>query len=73
MYDILSDKPSIILMDEIANGVDPETTIKIVDSLFRYFRINNILCLVTTHLPYLQEMEYDSQINIAMGGIITMA
>ena len=73
MYDILSNKPSMVLMDEIADGVDPETTIKIANALFRYFRINNILCLVTTHLPYLQEMEYDSQINIAMGGIVTMA
>lgn len=63
-YDILTHKPAMILLDEIADGVDPETTVKIAENIYDYFRKNNILCLVTTHLPYLQVMKYDQEIKI---------
>ena len=67
LYDILVDQPSIVLMDEIADGVDPKTTIQIAKNIYTYFRQNNILCLVTTHLPYLQEMKYEMEIKIDHG------
>ena len=69
IYDILICKPSMVLLDEIADGVDPETTTKIAANIYSYIRKNAILCLVTTHLPYLQQMKYDGQINIAAGVI----
>ena len=67
LYDILLDKPSLVILDEIADGVDPETTTMIATNIYDYFRRNNILCLVATHLPYLQTMNYDMQINITDG------
>ena len=67
LYDILIEKPSMVILDEIADGVDPETTIKIAENIYTFFRKNNILCLVATHLPYLQTMNYDLQINIDNG------
>jgi hypothetical protein len=56
-------------MDEIADGVDPKTTIKIANNIYSYFRENSILCLVTTHLPYLQEMKYEMEVKIDRGYI----
>jgi ABC-type multidrug transport system ATPase subunit len=67
IYDILMKKPSIVFLDEIADGVDPEKTIKIANNLYDYFRQNNILCFVTTHLPYLQQLQYDMKINVVKG------
>ncbi len=69
MYDILVNNPTMVLLDEIADGVDPDTTTNIAENMFAYFRHNNILCLVTTHLPYLQGMKYDMQINVEKGNV----
>lgn len=69
IYDILVSNPEIVLLDEIADGVDPESTVKIAEALYSYFRTNSILALVTTHLPYLQELKYDLQINIDKGSV----
>jgi ABC-type lipoprotein export system ATPase subunit len=69
LYDILVEQPSIVLMDEIADGVDPKTTSKIANNIYSYFRENSILCLVTTHLPYLQEMKYEMEVKIDRGYI----
>lgn len=70
MYDILTEKSSVVFLDEIADGVDPSSTIKIANSIFEYFRSEGIICFMTTHLPYLQEMMYDQHIRIS-GGLIT--
>lgn len=70
MYDVLVDNPSIVFLDEIADGVDSNKTINIANNIYDYFRRNNILCFVTTHLPYLQTLKYDMEINIK-DGIVT--
>ena len=69
LYDILADNPAFVLLDEIADGVDPDNTIKIAENIYKYFRENNILCLVTTHLPYLQSMSYDMHVKAVDGRI----
>jgi len=72
MYDILVEKPTMVLLDEIADGVDPTTTLKIAQTLYAYFRSNQILCLVTTHLPYIQTLPYDQEIKLTKG-VVTVA
>lgn len=74
MAEICSMNPpsDLVVLDEIADGVDPSTTIKIANNIFNYFRKRNITCILATHIACLQEMKYDMQINIIKGGIVTL-
>jgi ABC-type lipoprotein export system ATPase subunit len=64
MYNIIKYNSTVVLLDEIADGVDKATTVKVADNIYSYFRKNNILCLVTTHNEHLQQMEYDVTYSI---------
>jgi ABC-type multidrug transport system ATPase subunit len=67
IYDILLLKPEMILLDEIADGVEPEITVKIAEKIYNHSRQNKILTLITTHFSYLKDMNYDRRIMIDKG------
>lgn len=67
LYDVLKSGRTILILDEIADGIDPKKTIQIAQNIFAYIRSNRMICLVATHLPYLQQLDYDGVWHVENG------
>ena len=69
LYNMLKERPAMIVLDEIDTAFQGELGIKIMSTIFDYCQKNHILCLVSAHSTEVKNMHYDAHIHFDKGTI----
>jgi ABC-type protease/lipase transport system fused ATPase/permease subunit len=70
VYRIMKNKPKFITLDEVDKAIQTELVINIMENIFKYTKLNNILVFVICHSTEVKNLDYWDQIILFRKGNI---
>ena len=72
VYRIIIYKPKFITLDEVDKAIQTELVVKIMENIFKYTKLHNILVFIICHSSEVKNLDYyDQIIYFVKGNIIT--